>query len=462
MKIPETVLECIRVLWEAGYPSYLVGGSVRDLLLDREPEDYDIATVATPEQVTALFPRVIPTGVEFGTVTVVLDRPLEVTTLRSDGAYRDGRHPSSVKFGCSVQEDLARRDFTVNAMALNPLTGTLVDPWGGRLDLSNKILRAVGEPQERFREDGLRLLRAARFVSQLGFQIEEKTLQALMQEAGRLQGVARERRGHEFSLLLVGPNVRAALELLVDTGLMASLIPELMEGKGLKQGRLHPDDVLGHNIRTCSLTPPDLKLRLAGLLHDVGKYQGWTEGPYGRYFPGHATRSAALIPEILSRLCFKKRLIRTVTLLVANHMFFWRAEMGLAPVRRLAARVGWLEFDNVITLIAADRMSIWGDPQAAGLNELYEAAAAVKKEHPPLTARELALTSGEMMSALNLTPGPAVGALRQELLEQVWENPDLNTRQELLVRARRLQSQEPSLFSGSSVLYRHEATKNDN
>ncbi|BCV23399.1 MAG TPA: HD domain-containing protein [Firmicutes bacterium] len=437
MRLPEPVIACLRTLKSAGYPSYLVGGSVRDLLLGREPEDYDVATAAPPAVVRELFPRTVFTGPKYGTVTVLLSRPIEVTTFRRDGPYSDGRHPSHVVFSGDLREDLARRDFTINAMAFDPLEEELVDPWDGRADLKRRLLRAVGDPARRFREDGLRLLRAARFVSQLSFQLEEKTLSALKAEAGRLALVAAERRGAEFALLITGPNVRAALDLLVESGLMRSVVPELLAGQGVRQSRLHPDDVLGHNIKTCSLTPPQLELRLAGLLHDVGKPERWEEGPYGRFFPGHAARSAALVPVILRRLRFSRRTVRTVALLVAHHMFFWRAPQGLAPVRRLAAGVGWENFPAAIALIQADRLAIWGDPEAAGVRELAEAAAAVEAEHPPLTAADLALSSAELIAQLGLKPGPRLGALRRRLLELVWEDPGRNNKKALLDLARR-------------------------
>lgn len=435
MQIPEPVIACLKILREAGYPSYLVGGCVRDLFLGKEPEDFDIATAAPPAAVMKLFPRVVPTGLPYGTVTVLLEKPIEVTTFRREGPYRDGRHPSTVEFGTDIGEDLSRRDFTINAIALDPLENVVIDPWDGRGDIKRRLLRAVGDPAQRFREDGLRLLRAARFVSQLGFQVEEGTLNALCGESERLAAVAAERRGYEFSLLITGANVRSALFLLVETGLMRFIVPELLKGKDLKQGRLHPDDVLGHNIKTCSLTPSRLEVRLAGLLHDVGK-ERWEEGPYGRYFPDHASRSAELVPVILERLRFSRRIIRTVTLLVANHMFFWRASQGLAPVRRLAARVGWEHFADMIALIQADRLAIWGDPAAAGVEELAAAASQVERERPPLTPAELAVSGEELMTELGLAPGPDLGTLKNRLLELVWEDPRRNRKEELLALAR--------------------------
>lgn len=443
MHLPEPVLTCLKTLKGAGYPSYLVGGCVRDLLLGEEPGDYDIATAAPPEAVRALFPRTIPTGLRYGTVTVLLDLPIEVTTFRRDREYRDGRHPAAIAFAEDIQADLARRDFTINAMAFDPLTEELLDPWGGRADLKLRLIRAVGDPALRFREDGLRLLRAARFVSQLGFQLEAKTAAALRAEGERLSAVAPERRGAEFSLLVTGQGVRTALTVLVESGLMRHLIPELLAGRGVRQGHLHPDDVLGHNIKTCSLTPPQLELRLAGLLHDVGKPERWEEGPYGRFFPGHAARSAALVPVVLNRLRYSRRIVRRVALLVAHHMFFWRASQGLAPVRRLAAAVGWDNFAALIQLIQADRLAIWGEPAAAGIDELAQAAAAVQAERPPLKAEELALSAADLMAALGLKPGPELGRLRERLLELVWEDPRRNSKEALLALARQ-EIQPPS------------------
>lgn len=435
--VPETVIQCLTVLQQAGYPTYLVGGCVRDLMLGMEPQDFDVATAALPETVQQLFPRTVPTGLPFGTVTVLLTQPIEVTTFRSDGRYLDRRHPEQVEFTDNIEADLARRDFTINAMAWDPLTDTLVDPWGGQADLKAGLIRSVGDPAARFHEDALRLLRAVRFVSELQFAIESNTLVALGKEASGLGKVAKERIGRELSRLLIGEGVLTALNLLVDTGMMEHIIPELMNGKGMKQGRLHREDVLNHNIRTCSLTPPELTVRLAGLLHDVGKVKGFKEGPYGRFFPGHAARSAAMVPEILKRLCFSKSTVKTATLLVRNHMFFWRADQGLAPMRRLAAQVGWDNFGLLIELIKADRLAIWDNPQAAGINELETAYRQVLAEQPPLTAAELALSSEELMNNLGLKPGPAFGALRQSLLEAVWSNPALNAPDELLALAQR-------------------------
>lgn len=435
--VPETVLQCITTLQQAGYPSYLVGGCVRDLLLGKEPQDFDIATAASPETVGRLFRRVVPTGLPFGTVTVLLPDPIEVTTFRYDGRYTDGRHPEQVEFTSDLEADLARRDFTVNAMAWDPVADTLVDPWGGRRDLKQGLIRSVGDPAARFGEDGLRLLRAVRFVSQLEFTIEAETLAALGAGAAGLQRVAKERIGREFAQLVVGEGVFEALWLLVDTGLLEYIVPELLCGQGVKQGRLHREDVLGHNLRTCSLTPPELPVRLAGLLHDVGKAGEFSEGPYGRFFPGHAARSAAAIPPILRRLCYNRQLVNTVTLLVGNHMFFWREPQGLPPVRRLAAQVGWDNFGLLIELIKADRSAIWADPQQAGIGDLEAAYRQVVAERPPLTAAELALSSEELMEELGVEPGPALGALRQQLLEAVWDNPALNARPHLLALARK-------------------------
>ncbi|NLG87094.1 MAG: HD domain-containing protein [Firmicutes bacterium] len=435
--LPEAVIQCVTTLKQAGYPAYLVGGCVRDILLGHEPQDFDVATSAPPAVVQQLFPRVIPTGLPFGTVTVMLSLPIEVTTFRSDGRYKDGRHPAEIKFATDIETDLARRDFTINAMAWDPLTGTLIDPWGGQADLKAGLIRAVGDPAERFSEDGLRLLRAVRFSSQLKFDIEPNTRSALSQEASRLACVAKERIGQELTMLLLGEAVLPALRLLVDLGLLKYIIPELLKGQGMEQSRLHREDVLGHNLRTCSLTPPLLPLRLAGLLHDVGKPGKFQDGPHGRMFPGHASRSAALVPPILARLRYSRKLIKQVTILVENHMFFWRPDHGLAPLRRLAAQVGWDNFPLEIELIKADRMSIWGDSKRANIRELEAAARQIMAEHPPLSPAELALKSEDLMKALGLEPGPLVGKIRQYLLEAVWEDPALNAPEQLLALARK-------------------------
>ena len=311
----------------------------------------------------------------------------------------------------------------------------LVDLWGGRKDIEKGLIKAVGDPGARFREDGLRLLRGVRFVAQLEFTVERDTLAAIKAEATGLQLVANERVGAELARLVVGPGVFRALRLLVNTGLMNHIIPELLAGHGVEQGRLHREDVLGHNLRTCSLTPPQLPVRLAGLLHDIGKGQGCKMGPHGRCFPGHAARSAAVTPTILRRLRYSKQLIKQVTLLVRHHMLFWRGPEGLPPIRRLAAQVGWDNFASIIELIKADRMAIWDDPKRASVAELDEAYRRIVAERPPLTTAGLVVSGADLMAEFGLEPGPIVGKIQQRLLEAVWNYPLLNTGKDLLALA---------------------------
>ena len=312
-------------------------------------------------------------------------------------------------------------------MAFDPLANVLIDPHDGQADLTAKIIRAVGDPSRRFFDDGLRLLRAIRLMAQLDFGIEQSTKIAIGQNASRIQKIAKERIGRELTLLLLADgDILPALQVTVNCGLMKYMIPELLTGQGLGQSRLHHDDVLTHNLRTCALTPANLPLRLAGLLHDVGKPNGFEKGPYGRIFPEHAARSAALTPAILARLRFDKKLIALVTLLVRHHMVFWRPNQSLAPIRRVVGRVGWENTDLLLELIKADRMSIWGDINLTGISALAAAIDQVKSEDVPINAAGLALTSNELMTALDIKPGPIVGQLRRYLLEAVWEDPKRN------------------------------------
>src|SRR3954464_15589849 len=346
--VPQDVMAVLRALRAAGKQAWLAGGAVRDVLRGGKAQDFDVATDALPAEVMRLFPRVIPTGMQHGTVTVLSGaHKVEVTTFRGEGPYLDGRRPSEVTFLGEIDGDLARRDFTVNAIAWDPIAGVLRDPFHGEDDLRRCRLRAVGDPLERFREDGLRPLRAVRFACTLRLAIEPATLRAIPQTLDVFAMVAMERVRDELVKLLVrGAPPSRALRLLLRTGLLERIIPELLESVGFAQNRYHRWDVFRHTLRCVDAAPADLIVRLAALLHDVGKPRSAApkEGAPGEHtFYDHEKLGARMAADILQRLKFPRRDLERVSLLVAEHNWHYRPEWNDATVRRVLARIGVAE-----------------------------------------------------------------------------------------------------------------------
>ena len=442
--IPASVVRLCERLEQAGFEAHLVGGGVRDMLLRRPVHDWDLATSALPEQVQRICARTIPTGIKHGTVTVLTDHgklPVEVTTYRGEGAYSDGRHPDSVTFVRSLEEDLKRRDFTINAMALDPLRRRLVDPLCGAADIDARQIRAVGEAEQRFAEDSLRMMRAVRFAAVLEFPVEPQTLAAIPRCLPRLRLVSAERIRDELLKTLEARRPSVGLELMGSTGLMDEVLPELAAGRGLTQNRYHTEDVYRHSLSVCDATEGDAVLRLAALLHDVGKVE--TAAPHpGRpgemMFHGHESVSAKLCEQICRRLKLSNAQRERVCHLVAHHMFpldGWSA----AGMRRFLRRVGPEHVRDLLALKAAD---ISGKQQhqqrQQKLQQLRQALAETSRRAPPLSTSELAINGRDLMQQLQLQPGPIIGKLMRALLERVLEQPELNTRARLLDDAQKL------------------------
>jgi len=416
----------------------LVGGAVRDELLGRPHADWDIATALLPEAVMARARsaglRVIPTGIQHGTVTVILDdEPVEITTFRSDGDYRDGRRPESVRLGVSLAEDLARRDFTINAMALPLEGGGLVDPHGGQADLKAGLIRAVGEPLDRFGEDGLRPLRACRFAAQLGFRIEGATLAAIPRRLDVARKVAVERVFIELTKLLAGAHPRTGLEPLRGSGLLDLWLPELGAMKGSGQNRHHRFDVWDHTLETVRLVPAEPALRWAALLHDAGKpTMRSVDGTTGEaHFYGHEERSLEIAAAILGRLKAGHALVREVLALVRHHGVHPEPGWSDAACRRLLRRLaedGLAPETWAVFRLADQRAKGTEDPEReprhAAVVARLEALAAAR---PPLAARDLALDGEALMALAGRKGGPWLGALQADLLEAVLEDPARNT-----------------------------------
>ena len=423
------------VFAEAGHEAWLVGGAVRDLLQRRSVGDFDVATDAPPETVMGLFRRTYPTGVRHGTVTVhYAGLQVEVTTFRTETGYEDGRHPDSVEFVGSIDDDLNRRDFTINGIAASLATGVVRDPHHGLRDLGAEVIRCIGDPGERFGEDGVRPLRACRFAAQLGFRVDGATLDAIGGSLGTVAQVSAERIRDELGKLLVSERPSVGLSLMEETGLGELLLPELHRCAGIAQPEMHCFDVLTHSLMSCDAATPELHLRLAALLHDVGKATTVAADEAGRpTFHGHERESARMAHELMSRLRFSNAQRDRVVHLVRHHMFNYDASWSDAAVRRFLARVGAGSVSDLLALRRADQIGHCGQRGVSGnLVELQRRIERVQEQGAALTVSDLAIDGSELMRELGITPGPAVGIILRELLETVVADPALNTAPRLL------------------------------
>jgi tRNA nucleotidyltransferase (CCA-adding enzyme) len=414
----------------------VVGGAVRDELLGRPHADWDLATRLLPqavmERARAAGLKVIPTGLQHGTVTVILeDRPVEVTTFRSDGDYLDGRRPETVRLGVDLAEDLSRRDFTINAMALPVGGGDLVDPFGGRADLTARIIRAVGDPLLRFAEDGLRPLRACRFASQLGFEVEAATLAAIPDRLEVARKVSPERVFTELDKLLRGVEPERGLALLNESGLLELWLPELRPMVGCGQNRHHRFDVWIHTLEVIRFTPAESGLRWAALLHDSGKPDTRSTGPDGEvHFYGHETRSLTLAEMILERLKASHALRKDVAALIRHHGTHPTDAWGDAACRRFLRRLAedGLPLERWAAFTKADQRGkgLEWDARLADHQILMARLGALAAAKPPLAVRDLALDGAALMKLTGRPGGPWLGELQRRLLETVIEDPGLN------------------------------------
>lgn len=429
MKLPENVGRLLQALEDAGYPTYAVGGCVRDHLLGLAPHDYDLCTAATPAEMRALFAqyRLVLAGEKHGTVGVITDDGVvEITAFRTEGDYGDNRHPGRVEFVRSVEEDLARRDFTVNAMAWSPIRG-LCDPFGGAKDLEEKVLRAVGDPYARFREDSLRILRGVRFAVRFGLVPEERTLQAMKDLAFLMDNLSRERVFDELCKLL--PLVDAS-DLLTYQPILTQVLPELASAVGFRQhSPHHAYDVYTHTAHVVAGVPRDLTLRWAALLHDVGKPACFSLDESGRgHFYGHAQVSAQMAEEAMRRLKAPNALREEAVFLIEHHMTTLEADPKL--LRRRLSRYGETRLRQLIALQRADYCAkgVIGDPP--DLEGTEAALADVLARQACLTVKDLAINGHDLM-ALGLQ-GKAVGLMLNRLLELVLDEQLPNEKNALL------------------------------
>ena len=435
--IPPDVLGVCQRLRGAGFEAFLVGGGVRDLLLGRPPADFDVATNAHPPQVMALFGSrfAIPTGLQHGTVTVITDsaggpRQIEVTTYRGEGAYIDGRRPSAVTYVGSLEEDLSRRDFTMNAVGFDPLSGELRDPFAGRVDMAARRIRAVGDPVARFREDGLRPMRAVRQAAQLEFDIDPPTRDAIPPTLDVVRKVSAERVRDEMLKMLGARRPSRGIELMRVTGLLQVVLPELLESYGVTQNRFHKHDVYAHTLAVVDATQGDAITRLGALLHDIGKPRARQprEGAPGEYsFFKHEYVGAEMAEEVCRRWKLSNADRDRVVAMVAHHMFFYTPEWTDGTVRRFVRKVGP---DILPRLFALREGDIAGrgfeeDPESE-LGELRRRIAAVAAEDAVMRVSDLALDGRDVMRLLDLPPSRTVGVLLERLLDRVLDDPALN------------------------------------
>ena len=440
IQIPEHALTVVERLERYGYEAYVVGGCVRDSLLGRSPKDWDVCTNALPEEVLRVFRRfhVIKTGLQHGTVTVMVShQPVEVTTFRIDGAYTDNRHPDSVNFVSRVEEDLARRDFTINAMAYNPTRG-LVDAFGGQEDLRAGIIRCVGEPDARFNEDGLRILRALRFAARYNFGIETETAFSIHRNRHLLENVSVERIFAELKGILVGEGVLGMMQAFPDV--FAIIIPELAPTIGFDQRNPHHCyDVWTHIAHAVQAAPADEVLRLALLLHDIAKPATYTLGEDGKgHFYDHGQVGADMARDILLHLKSDTATLQNVVTLVREHD---RVLPTTAPgMRRIIGKLGISTLQQLLAVKQADmsaQSSHEREQKKATLRDARLLLEDVLDEAPAFTVSDLAITGRDLI-ALGVNPGPALGHILKTLLSEVQDELLDNTRDALSTRAREL------------------------
>lgn len=454
VKIPEELVKIGGIFRKNGFKAYLVGGAVRDMILGKKGHDYDLATNATPKQVMGIFKKVIPTGIAHGTVTIhIFGMQIETTTFRTEADYTDGRHPDSIKFATTIEEDLSRRDFTMNAIAADLESGELTDPFDGQKDIRNKIIRTVGEPQERFAEDGLRPVRAVRFSGQLGFSIEEKTLAALSEPEvlKKTASISVERFRDEFCKMLLCERPSDSLKLLEKTGILNIFIPEfaICRNCSQKDSRgFHEFDVADHILYACDgAQKGNLEVKLAAFYHDIGKPECRTteivDGEERVHFHGHETKSAQKALASMTALKFPNETIKNVVHLVQEHMFYYEHSWSDAAVRRFIIRVKPENIENLFSLRLADIYGMHRTPLKEGspawniLLEFRKRIESVLEKKSALGIKDLAVNGRDLMQE-GIPSGKAMGMILNELFETVTESPTMNEKEKLLALAKNI------------------------
>lgn len=461
--IPKEVKSIIKGLEAVGFEAFIVGGCVRDILTGKTPHDWDITTNAKPEEVQKVFPHNFCNN-KFGTVTVITDskkeetKEIEVTTYRTESVYVDKRWPEKVEFVGKLEDDLARRDFTINAIAMDA-KGKIIDPFGGAGDIEKKIIKAVGDPDQRFNEDALRLMRAIRFACQLSFdhgknkpfrefkeklspltwKIEEKTFSAIKKHSKSLALISSERTRDEFSKIIISEYPAEGVELLKETGLLSYIVPELEKGIGVGQNQHHIYTIYEHAILSLKYCPSHKpEVRLAALFHDIAKPETKRGSGFSATFYNHDVAGAVVVKKILGRLKFSNEVIDKASNLVKNHMFFYNVdEVSEAGIRRLVKRVGKENLKDLVDLRIADRLGS-GVPKAKPYKLRHLEYLIDKVSRDPISVKMLKVNGNDIIKILDIKPSPIIGAILNVLLAEVLEDPKLNTKKYLTARVKEL------------------------
>ena len=467
MKIPPLLQEFGRVFTNAGFKAYLVGGAVRDMFMKLPAHDWDVATNATPQDVIKLFKFVVPTGIEHGTVTVHFkNQEIEVTTFRTEAGYSDGRHPDSINYAATIEEDLARRDFTMNAIAASLEDGLVVDPYEGQKDIKKNLIRTVGLAHERFMEDGLRPVRAIRFAAKLGFSIENNTYSEIFKKEiqEKAASISIERFRDEFEKIMKAPRPSIGLKMLEETGLMKIFLPEFLICRGCIQSdyrAFHEFDVLDHLYYACDGAPANkLNVRLAALFHDIGKPQakkiikekvldgdkndGSTKEIETITFYNHEAFSEKITRSLMTRLKFSNEMIDNVSHLVKEHMFHYEPSWTAAAVRRFIIRAKAECLEDLYDLRLADmfgmhneKVEIRYSESVKLLLELKDRIEAELEKNNALTLKSLAVNGRDLMQ-IGIPAGKELGRILNELLDCVLEDPSMNEKERLLETAKKI------------------------
>ncbi len=458
MKIPKEIQQIINKIEKAGHEAYIVGGCVRDMLIGNSPGDFDIATSADPKKIQEIFPRNFFDN-KFGTVTVITNsqeknlREVQITTYRTEEEYVDKRHPQKVNFAKNIEEDLQRRDFTINAMALrynkseqlnkNNLPIEIIDPFGGQKDLKNKIIRAVGNAQERFSEDALRLMRAVRFFASLNFSIERNTRRAIKDNAILLQKISMERIRDEFIKIIMTFRATEGIEELRKLGLLQHFLPEILEGYKVPQNKHHIYDCYTHclySLKYATKKNFGFHVRMASLLHDVGKPRTKQGKGEKATFYNHEVVGGKMTKQILKKLKFKKEDIDKIYLLVRYHLFYYNVgEVSESSIRRLLRKVGKQNMEELLQVRMADRIGS-GVPKAEPYRLRHMRYIIEKISQDPINTEMLKIDGKEAMNIMNISPGPLVGDVLNILLLKVIENPVINSKEKLKEELQKIKS----------------------